>query len=183
MSERLEKAIAELTAALKESEELKNYLAAKKKLFERSGFAVVNADDKHSEKLLEGLTIPRMTYGVREKADISAANIEINVRDVEFDMTTPIGMAHVSVPIPGLFNVFNAMLAAGVCIRLGFPLSAIADGLAAVGGVSGRMESLNTDGFDFSVILDFAHTPDGIINLLTSVQEFAKGRVIRFQKL
>lgn len=155
-----------------------NYLAAKKKLFERSGFAVVNADDAHSKPLLEGLTLPRMTYGVREKADVSAANIEINVRDVEFDMATPIGTAHVSVPIPGLFNVFNAMLAAGICIRLGFPLSAIVDGLKAVGGVSGRMETLPTDGFDFSVILDFAHTPDGLINLLTSVQEFAKGRVV-----
>ena len=155
-----------------------NYLAAKKKLFERSGFAVVNADDTHSVALLEGLDLPRMTYGVREAADISAANIEINVRDVEFDMTTPIGTAHVSVPIPGLFNVFNAMLAAGICIRLGFPLSAIVDGLAAVAGVTGRMEALDTTGFDFSVILDFAHTPDGIINLLTSVREFAKKRVI-----
>jgi len=155
-----------------------NYLAAKKKLFERSGFAVVNADDAHSVPLLEGLTLPCMTYGVREKADISAANIEINVRDVEFDMATPIGTAHISVPIPGLFNVFNAMLATGICIKLGFPLSAIADGLKAVGGVSGRMETLDTTGFDFSVILDFAHTPDGIINLLTSVREFAKGRVV-----
>lgn len=155
-----------------------NYLAAKKKLFERSGFAVVNADDKHSELLLAGLDIPRMAYGVREMADISAANIEINVRDVEFDMATPIGQAHVSVPIPGLFNVFNAMLAAGICIKLGFPLSAIVDGLAAVAGVTGRMEALDTTGFPFTVILDFAHTPDGIINLLTSVREFAKKRII-----
>ena len=155
-----------------------NYLAAKKKLFERSGFAVVNADDVHSAMLLEGLSIPRMSYGVREKADISATNIEINVRDVEFDMSTPIGQAHVSVPIPGLFNVFNAMLAAGICIKLGFPLSAIVDGLAAVAGVTGRMEALDTTGFPFTVILDFAHTPDGIINLLTSVREFAKKRII-----
>ena len=155
-----------------------NYLAAKKKLFERSGFAVVNADDVHSAMLLEGLTLPRMSYGVREKAEISATNIEINVRDVEFDMSTPIGQAHVSVPIPGLFNVFNAMLAAGVCIKLGFPLSAIVDGLAAVAGVTGRMEALDTTGFPFTVILDFAHTPDGIINLLTSVREFAKKRII-----
>ncbi len=155
-----------------------NYLAAKKKLFERSGFAVVNADDTHSPALLQGLDIPRMTYGVREKADISAANIEINVGDVEFDMSTPIGAAHVSVPIPGLFNVFNAMLAVGICIRLGYPMSAIVDGLAAVAGVTGRMQALDTAGFDFSVILDFAHTPDGLINLLTSVREFAKKRII-----
>ena len=155
-----------------------NYLAAKKKLFERSGFAVINADDPYSGKLLEGLDIPRMTYAVREPADIYANDIEICVRDVEFDMTCPEGTAHISVPIPGLFNVFNAMLAAGVCLKLGFPLDKIAEGLADVSGVTGRMESLPTDGFPFSVILDFAHTPDGLINLLTSVMEFAKGRVI-----
>lgn len=155
-----------------------NYLAAKKKLFERAGFAVVNADDPHSAKLLEGLDLPRMTYGVREPADIYANNIEICVRDVEFDMTCPLGTAHITVPIPGLFNVFNAMLAAGICIRLGFPLDKIAEGLADVSGVNGRMESLDTTGFPFSVILDFAHTPDGLINLLTSVREFAKGRVM-----
>lgn len=155
-----------------------NYLAAKRKLFERSGFAVVNADDPYSEKLLEGLDIPRMTYAVREPADIYANGIEICDRNVEFDMTCPAGTCHVTVPIPGLFNVFNAMLAAGVCLRLGFPLEKIAAGLAAVSGVTGRMEALPSEGFPFSVILDFAHTPDGLINLLTSVREFAKGRVI-----
>lgn len=155
-----------------------NYLAAKRKLFERSSFAVVNADDPHSANLLEGLGVPRMTYGVREPADIYAKNIEICVRDVEFDMTTPEGGAHIAVPIPGLFNVFNAMLAVGISLKLGFPLDKIAEGLASVAGVTGRMESLDTTGFPFSVILDFAHTPDGLINLLTSVREFAKGRVI-----
>lgn len=155
-----------------------NYLAAKKKLFERSAFAVVNADDPYSGRLLDGLTLPRMTYGVREPAEIYANNIEICVRDVEFDMTTPEGVIHVSVPIPGLFNVFNAMLAVGISLKLGFPLDKIREGLASVAGVSGRMESLDTTGFPFSVILDFAHTPDGMINLLTSVREFAKGRVI-----
>ena len=155
-----------------------NYLAAKRKLFERSSYAVVNADDPHSAMLLEGLDVPRMTYGVREPADIYAKDIEICVRDVEFDMTTPVGSTHVTVPIPGLFNVFNAMLAAGISLKLGFPLDKISEGLASVAGVTGRMESLDTTGFPFSVILDFAHTPDGLINLLTSVREFAKGKVI-----
>lgn len=79
---------------------------------------------------------------------------------------------------PGLFNVFNAMLAASVCMKLGIDLDTIAEGLKSVKGVSGRMESLPAEGFDFSVILDFAHTPDGLSNLLSAVQGFAKGRVI-----
>lgn len=81
-------------------------------------------------------------------------------------------------PFPGLFNVFNAMLAASVCMKLGIDLDTIAEGLKSVKGVSGRMESLPAEGFDFSVILDFAHTPDGLSNLLSAVQGFAKGRVI-----
>ena len=156
-----------------------NYLAAKKKLFERSKCAVVNADDSYSEKLLDGLDIPVTFYGIRsQKAEIRAANIEICAKKVEFDLITPLGERHIEVSMPGLFNVFNGMLAAGLAMKLGFSLDDIAYGLEHVGSVSGRMESLDTTGFDFSVILDFAHTPDGIINLLTSVGEFAKGRII-----
>ena len=156
-----------------------NYLAAKKIMFERSKFAVVNADDEHSNMLLDGLNLPAMRYGVRANlADIRAANIEICPENIEFDMICTMGMQHITVPIPGLFNVFNALLAAGICLKLGISLSCIAAGLAGVVSVSGRMETLPTDGFDFSVILDFAHTPDGLENLLTSVRGFAKARVI-----
>ncbi|MBR3298756.1 MAG: UDP-N-acetylmuramoyl-L-alanyl-D-glutamate--2,6-diaminopimelate ligase [Clostridia bacterium] len=156
-----------------------NYLAAKKIMFKRSKFAVVNADDEHSDMLLDGLNLPAMRYGVRtNNADIRAVNIDICPTNIEFDMICTMGMQHITVPIPGLFNVFNAMLAAGICIKLGIGLDDIAAGLASVVSVSGRMETLPTDGFDFSVILDFAHTPDGLDNLLSSVREFAKGRII-----
>lgn len=156
-----------------------NYLAAKKKMFERSEFAVLNADDYHSDLIMDGLDIPSIRYGVRsENAQLRATNIEICAKNLEFDLTCPLGMKHITVAIPGLFNVFNAMLAAGVALQLGFSLDCIEKGLASINGVSGRMEALNTDGFDFTVILDFAHTPDGLENLLSSVREFAKGRVI-----
>ena len=156
-----------------------NYLAAKKIMFTRSKFAVVNADDPHSDMLLDGLNLPAMRYGVSaSRADIRAQNIEICPANVEFDLVSTMGMQHITVPIPGLFNVFNALLAAGICMKLGISLDKIAQGLSSVVSVSGRMETLPTEGFDFSVILDFAHTPDGLENLLTSVREFAKARVI-----
>lgn len=156
-----------------------NYLAAKKIMFTRSKFAVMNADDSHSAELLRGINIPSITYGIRcEKADVRAADIEICARNIEFEMLTPNGNKQINVSIPGLFNVFNAMLAASVCMKLGIDLDTIAEGLKSVKGVSGRMESLPAEGFDFSVILDFAHTPDGLSNLLSAVQGFAKGRVI-----
>ena len=156
-----------------------NYLAAKKIMFTRSKFAVMNADDSHSAELLRGINIPSITYGIRcEKADVRAADIEICARNIKFEMLTPNGNKQINVSIPGLFNVFNAMLAASVCMKLGIDLDTIAEGLKSVKGVSGRMESLPAEGFDFSVILDFAHTPDGLSNLLSAVQGFAKGRVI-----
>lgn len=158
---------------------IENYLAAKKKLFERCKCAIVNADDSYSGKLLSGLSIDTINYGIRsENADIRAMEIDISAKHVDFDMIYPDGIERISVNIPGLFNVFNAMLAASISLKLGFGIDSIRDGLANVSGVSGRMEALDTNGFDFTVILDFAHTPDGIVNLLTSVQEFAKGRVI-----
>ena len=139
----------------------------------------MNADDSHSAELLRGINIPSITYGIRcEKADVRAADIEICARNIEFEMLTPNGNKQINVSIPGLFNVFNAMLAASVCMKLGIDLDTIAEGLKSVKGVSGRMESLPAEGFDFSVILDFAHTPDGLSNLLSAVQGFAKGRVI-----
>ncbi len=156
-----------------------NYLEAKKKMFRRSKFAVMNADDIHSDMLLDGLNLPAMRYGVRTNtADIRAGNIDICATHLEFDMCCTMGMQHITVPMPGLFNVFNAMLAAGVCLKLGISLENIAAGLASVESVSGRMETLPTEGFDFSVILDFAHTPDGLENLLSSVRDFAKARII-----
>lgn len=156
-----------------------NYLGAKKIMFARSRFAVVNADDAHSFMLLDGLNLPAISYGVRTNtADIRATNIDVCPTSVEFDMNCTQGMHRITVPMPGLFNVFNAMLAAGICLKLGIGLEDIAEGLSSVVGVSGRMETIPTDGFDFSVILDFAHTPDGLENLLSSVRDFAKSRVI-----
>ena len=127
-----------------------NYLAAKKIMFTRSKFAVMNADDSHSAELLRGINIPSITYGIRcEKADVRAADIEICARNIEFEMLTPNGNKQINVSIPGLFNVFNAMLAASVCMKLGIDLDTIAEGLKSVKGVSGRMESLPAEGFDF----------------------------------
>ena len=158
---------------------LENYMLAKRIMFENSRFAVINADDAHSKPLIEGLDIGSLTYGIRNAdANIKASNIDIHPRGVEFDLVTNDDSTRINVNLPGLFNVYNALLAASISLKLGVDKESIVKGLASVSGVSGRMESLDTEGFDFSVILDFAHTPDGIMNLLSSVHEFAKGRII-----
>lgn len=156
-----------------------NYMKAKRIMFENAKFAVVNADDAHSRPLIEGLGLGSMTYGIRSAdADVKACGIDVNSKGIEFDLVAHDTTEHINVNIPGLFNVYNALLAASISMKLGVSMDCIREGLSSVRGVSGRMESLDTDGFDFSVILDFAHTPDGLMNLLTSVHEFAKARII-----
>ena len=91
-----------------------NYLAAKKILFLNSKKAVVNVDDPYAARMMEGLTIPILTFGVRDRADISATDIDITTDGVRFDLHTPEGEVLMNLAIPGLFSVFNAMGAAGI---------------------------------------------------------------------
>ena len=153
-----------------------NYLAAKKKLFLHSKRAVVNADDPHFDAITEGLTIPITTFGIREKADFSASDIEITTAGAQFMMKTPSGDIRMKISIRGLFSVFNAMGASAAATLLGFDADAIREGLSKL-TVSGRLEPLPTDG-DYSVLLDYAHTPDALENALRTVRGFAKGRVV-----
>lgn len=156
-----------------------NYLNAKRRMFEHCAQAVLNVDDSNSQELIKGLNLPVAYYAIRsDRADIRAVEIEICAKNIEFDMLYMDTRRHITIAIPGLFNVYNALLAAGIALKLGYTIDNICEGLSSMHEVSGRMEALNTDGFDFTVILDFAHTPDGLENLLSSVQQFAVGRVI-----
>lgn len=156
---------------------LENYLAAKKKLFLQSKTAIVNADDPHFEAITEDLEIPLATFGIREKADFFANDIEITTAGAQFVMHTPKGNINTKISIPGLFSVFNALGAAAVCTLMGIDDENIRMGLAKLSSVSGRLEPLPTSG-DYSVLLDYAHTPDALENVLRTVRGFAKGRVV-----
>ncbi len=155
-----------------------NYLAAKKKLFSQSRAAVLNADDPYFRRMAEGLTIPVTTFGIRESADVSAADIDITPRGVQFDMRANGSAMHLNIGIPGLFSVFNALAAAAAAKRLGFSDEEVKDGLERMQSVSGRLEPLPTNGRDFTVLLDYAHAPDALENVLTTIRGFAKARII-----
>ena len=155
-----------------------NYLAAKMRIFQQARQAVVNRDDPHAETILNALTIPYKTFGIREQADISASEIDITTRGVQFDMHCVPGNVRMYVPIPGLFSVFNAMGAAAAALQLGISLPAIKNGIETMGSVSGRLEPLPTGGRNFTVLLDYAHTPDALENILKTARGFAKGRIV-----
>ena len=154
-----------------------NYLAAKKTLFYNSKQAVINADDPYAERMMEGLTIPITTFGVRDRADISATDIDITPQGVQFDLHTPEGDVLMHLQTPGLFSVFNAMGATGLMQAVGIKLSCIKEGLERLNSVSGRLESVKT-GRPFSVFVDYAHTPDALENVLKTVKQFARGRIL-----
>ena len=155
-----------------------NYFAAKKLLFAQCEKAVINLDDSYAADMVAGVDIPVLTVGVREKADVTASEIDITTRGVQFDFNYRNVTSRFNVPIPGLFSVFNAMSAAGIAISLGWTLDSIKYGLEHMVSVSGRLEPLPTGKNEFTVLLDYAHTPDALENLLKTVRGFATGRVV-----
>ena len=156
-----------------------NYLAAKKLLFQNAKKAVVNVDDPYAGRIMEGLSIPILTFGVRDRADLAASNIDITTAGVQFDLHTPAGDCRMNLPIPGLFSVFNAMGSVGLGLSIGVRLDCIKEGLESMTSVSGRLEAVTAGkNVPFSVFVDYAHTPDALENVLKTVREFAKRRVI-----
>jgi UDP-N-acetylmuramoyl-L-alanyl-D-glutamate--2,6-diaminopimelate ligase len=155
-----------------------HYLEAKKLLFRQSDLAIINIDDAYAERMMDGLTIPIKTMGIQHRADYTAINIDIRTDGVRFHLRTPNGEGPVRMHISGLFSVYNAMGAAAITQSIGISFADILRGLESLSGVAGRLQSVNTNGHPFAVYVDYAHTPDALENVLTSVREFAKARVV-----
>ena len=155
-----------------------HYLEAKKLLFRQSDLAIINIDDPYAERMSDGLTIPIKTMGIQHRADYTAINNDIRTDGVRFHLRTPNGEGPVRMHISGLFSVYNAMGAAAIAQSIGISFADILKGLESLSGVSGRLQSVDTHGRPFAVYVDYAHTPDALENVLTSVRAFAKARVI-----
>jgi len=156
---------------------IEEYRQAKAKLFKQSKISIINVDDENGQWIKDGTDGELYTYGIRKDADIYARDLEIGEKGVSFELYTPKGHHPVSLGIPGIFTVYNALAAAGACYALNIPLPVIAEGLGMVKGVAGRFELLDTQ-TDYSVILDYAHTPDGLENILKTASQFARGRIV-----
>lgn len=156
---------------------MENYLAAKKKLFDMCKTGVINADDESGRKILADCSCVSVSYGIDSAADIVASNIDYGAHGVDFDCDA-LGVAmRIHINTPGRFSVYNALAAVGICTALGISAENISAGLKSVPGVCGRAEVVPT-GRDYTVMIDYAHTPDGIENILKSIQGFAKGRIV-----
>ena len=154
------------------------YCDAKAELFRRCDKAVVNVDDSYSGRILAAAKCPVLTTSVAAATGLHAKNLELLSEGISFTAVCGEETAEVHLPIPGKFTVYNALTVLGIARQLGISLADCAEALKTAQGVKGRVEVVPTPGQPYSVLIDYAHTPDGLENVLTSVKDFCKGRLI-----
>ncbi len=154
------------------------YCEAKADLFRRCRKAVINADDSYAPRMLAAASCPVLTTSVEGEGGLRALDLELLSEGIRFTAQCGNEAASVDVPIPGRFTVYNTLTVLGIAKQLGLSLRDCADALAKVQGVRGRIEVVPTPGMPFSVLIDYAHTPDGLENVLSSVRDFCRGRLI-----
>ena len=154
------------------------YCDAKAELFRRCDRAVVNADDSYAGRILSAAACPVLTTSVTTKEGLHAEDVALHAEGISFTAVCGEERAQVSLPIPGKFTVYNALTVLGVARQLGISLHDSAEALKSAEGVKGRVEVVPTPGTPYSVLIDYAHTPDALENVLRTVRDFCKGRLI-----
>ncbi|MEG1594019.1 MAG: UDP-N-acetylmuramoyl-L-alanyl-D-glutamate--2,6-diaminopimelate ligase [Oscillibacter sp.] len=154
------------------------YCDAKALLFQRCDLGVYNADDPWAERLLKNASCQTFSYACRTKADLVAENVVLSAEGISFDAVTKDARTKIKVGIPGGFMVYNTLDVLGAALALGISLPQSAAALARVPHVKGRVEVVPTPGKDYTILVDFAHSPDGLQNVLSTVKGFAKGRTV-----
>jgi UDP-N-acetylmuramoyl-L-alanyl-D-glutamate--2,6-diaminopimelate ligase len=162
---------------------MENYAAAKRRLFEGRGAAapraaVVNAEDEHTPAMLRGYRGEVIRFGFSPEAEVRATNLAQEPEGMRFDLCGPGGFAGaVRCPLIGRVNALNVLAALGVGWALGLDPAAMVEGAARWPRVRGRFEAV-TAGQPFAVLVDYAHTPDALANVLALARELAAGRVL-----
>jgi len=154
------------------------YANSKALLFPNCLKSVINIDDEYSPLMIEKSAGPVISYAVKDaSADLVGKDIKLQADRIEFCILAVGSINRIELPIPGMFSVYNSLAAISAAISLGFEIESISPTLQSFEGVKGRAEVIQT-GHDFTVLIDYAHTPDALQNIIKAVREFAKGRVI-----
>lgn len=164
-------------------ETMESYGQAKGLLFSQLGntfdgnkMVILNGDDPLS-KYYEKITAQQiLTYGLEKGNDVVAREVTMTPFGSTFQLVTPWGEKRVRFPLAGKFNVYNALAAASVCLVEGIPLKDIVSALERVKSVDGRFQSVDV-GQSFAVIVDYAHTPDSLENVLSTIQAMTGGNI------
>src|SRR5918999_970592 len=155
-------------------ETMEAYFAAKRRLFEDPGMSVVNLDDEYGRRI--AAEVEAVSFGVDTDADYRARDIEFDLMGSRFVCETPDGELELESPLPGLFNVQNVLGAVAAVRSLGVPAEAVVAGLPSFGRVPGRFEP-GDEGQDFGVLVDYAHTPDSLENVLRAARQVCEKRL------
>lgn len=164
---------------------MEEYKKAKGLLFSQLGnsfnhqkpkYAVLNADDSTSKEYERSTAAIPFTYGIDNPADLQAKNIHMSASGTSFDLISPLGVHKVDIQLIGKFSIYNVLASIGAAFVSGLSLESIVASIESVKGVSGRFEPVD-GGQKFSVIVDYAHTPDSLENVLMTVRQFAEKRI------
>ena len=164
---------------------MEDYMHAKSLLFSQLGntfdahkpkFAVLNADDTASELYRKSTAAHVVTYGIDNEADFHARNIQMSSAGTTFEIVIKEKSYPINIQLIGKFSVYNVLASVATAFVSKIPIEAIIESIEGVKGVDGRFELVNA-GQDFTVIVDYAHTPDSLENVLKTIQNFAKKRI------
>jgi UDP-N-acetylmuramoyl-L-alanyl-D-glutamate--2,6-diaminopimelate ligase len=158
---------------------MEQYYAAKARLFTSPAprAAVINADDPYGRRLIGEVPYTPLRFGVDEEADVTAVDVAADSRGSTFRAVGCGLDLRLNMRLPGLFNVSNALAAASAAVKMGISPEAIAAGIAGLASVPGRFEPVD-EGQGFLVVVDYAHTPDALANVLRAARELTEGRVL-----
>jgi len=155
-----------------------NYKACKKKMFASCASAVYNMDDENWEEMAEGFEGNKITFSIKSNfSTYTAKNLRYSGDGVAFEFVGDGVIGRVRMAVPGDFSAQNAMAAGCAALAVGIPFNDVMESLCNVHGVKGRAEVVPT-GRDFSVIIDYAHTPDGLRNILTTFRKVEGARIV-----
>ena len=158
---------------------IENYMASKRRLFEMCDRAIINLDDAAAGYMTEGVSCQVTTYSVKsDYADYTAKNILHKPSRVQYDLVGKENIGRANVNIPGGFTVYNSMGAVICLTELGFDFSSVLSALRICMGVPGRVEIVPTETTEYTVVIDYAHTPDGLENVISAMREVSSARII-----
>ncbi len=155
---------------------MENYRKAKSLLFSQCEYGVFNKADPATPKMIAEAKCHCTTFGAG--GDLCAENVILESDHVEMDVLEGELRGRLRIGIPGRFTVSNGLMALAIARKLGMDFHTAIHALSRAEGVKGRIEVVPTPGKDYTVLIDYAHTPDGLENVLRSVKDFCKGRVI-----
>lgn len=139
-------------------------------------FAILNSDDLSSQEYKKGTAATVITYGIENNSDIMAKEISMTSAGTFFTLVTPSETKTVKTKLVGKFSIYNILASVATCLYSGVPLETIIKSIEDLEGVPGRFELVH-EGQGYTVIVDYAHTPDSLENVLTTVKQFANGKV------